>query len=325
MKYYIQITAAAILIIMGFNMSAQNAFSHLEHEELGKVKWYRAYDEAINASKKEEKSILILFQEVPGCATCRNYGHHVLTHPLMVEAIENLFIPLTIFNNKGGKDKKILNQFNEPTWNNPVVRFINSEGENLTKRIAGDYSAIALCNNMISVLQNNNQQIPEYLKLLSLELANTSPYQVSEEYFQMYCFWTGEKQLGKIDGVLETESGFMNHHEVVKIKYDPSLVSANDLEKFASQNNMKLVEKKGKYKVATSDVHYYLKKSKYRFIPLTELQKTKINSALGSNSSPEKYLSPRQAKWVKEITSKSKDLSETKFAEAWYQKGAENY
>ena len=62
-----------------------------QSEELGKVSWYRDYEQALSVSKKENKPVLILFQEVPGCATCRNYGHNVLSHPLMTEAIENEF------------------------------------------------------------------------------------------------------------------------------------------------------------------------------------------------------------------------------------------
>ena len=81
---------------------AQRTSLEKQSEELGKVQWYRDYDEALSIAKQEDKNVLILFQEVPGCATCRNYGHNVLSHPLMVEAIENLFVPLAIFNNKGG-------------------------------------------------------------------------------------------------------------------------------------------------------------------------------------------------------------------------------
>lgn len=305
---------------MAFNVNAQKSYSHLEHEELGAVKWYRDYDEALAASEKQGKEILLLFQEVPGCSTCRNYGHNVLTHPLMVEAIENLFIPLTIFNNKGGKDKQILTKYNEPTWNNPVVRFVNSNGENLTKRISGDYSAKALCNRMITILKDKGQEIPAYLDLLSQELSTA--YEVPEKYFQMYCFWTGEKQLGSIDGIVDTESGFMNHAEVVKVKYDPNKVSENDLEEFASNNNMKPVEKKTKYRVATSDVHYYLKNSKYKYIPLTEIQKTKVNSALGSRQSPDQYLSPKQLRWLQSVSAKSKNLTNVDFVEAWNSKNS---
>ena len=76
---------------------------------------YRDYDKALAVAAKE----------VPGCSTCRNYEHTVLSHPLMVEAIESLFVPLAIFNNKGGKYKKILGQYGEPSWNNPDVRIVD--------------------------------------------------------------------------------------------------------------------------------------------------------------------------------------------------------
>jgi cytochrome oxidase Cu insertion factor (SCO1/SenC/PrrC family) len=45
-------------------------------EELGKVKWLRNYDQAIAQSDKNGKPVLILFQEVPGYSTCRNYGNN---------------------------------------------------------------------------------------------------------------------------------------------------------------------------------------------------------------------------------------------------------
>ena len=61
--------------------------------ELGNVHWLRSYDDAQLKSKTEGKPILILFQEIPGCQTCRSYGSDVLTHPLLVEAIETYFIP----------------------------------------------------------------------------------------------------------------------------------------------------------------------------------------------------------------------------------------
>ena len=68
-----------ILFLFPFIVQAQN-----NTVELGDVHWLRSFDEAQTRSKKEGKSILILFQEIPGCATCRNYGSDVLTHPLIV-------------------------------------------------------------------------------------------------------------------------------------------------------------------------------------------------------------------------------------------------
>jgi len=129
------IITAFILAFVTVGLNSQNT------QELGQVDWLRSYDTAIAESKASDKPILILFQEVPGCATCRNYGDNVLSHPLLVDVIEHYFVPLAIFNNKGGEDKKILNKYKEPTWNNPVVRIVDERGDNLIDRINGNYSS----------------------------------------------------------------------------------------------------------------------------------------------------------------------------------------
>ena len=49
----------------------------------------------------------------------------------------------------------------------------------------------------------------------------------------MYCFWTGEKQLAKADGVIDNKSGFINHSEVVKVTYDASVTSEKELRDYA--------------------------------------------------------------------------------------------
>ena len=287
-------------------------------KELGNVKWLRDYDKAIALAKKEQKDVFILFQEVPGCSTCRNYGQNVLSNPLMVEAIENSFVPLAIYNNKGGKDREILNQFNEPTWNNPVVRIINTKGKNVVKRVAGDYSAKTLQKRMVEALNSYGKTIPDYLKLLGQELGATG--NSKEKYFKMYCFWTGEKQLAKVDGVLSTESGFMNG-EVVKVTYDAAVVNEEDLESYAKSNSFRPVDKSKTYRPASNDIHYYLKHTDYKYVPLTELQQTKINSAVGSGKSGDIYLSPKQREWFSKILQgkikKEKNLLNMPFNDAW--------
>ena len=50
--------------------------------------------------------------------------------------------------------------------------------------------------------------------------------------FAQSCFWTGEMQLGQIDGVIRTEVGFFQGHEVTLVDYDPARVS---LERLAAQ------------------------------------------------------------------------------------------
>lgn len=309
-----------LMIVSLQNIFAQqHKISFNESEELGNVHWYRNYNEAIVRAKKEKKDIVILFQEVPGCSTCRNYGHNVLSHPLMIEILENNFIPLAIFNNKGGEDKAILKKFNEPAWNNPVVRIIDINGNNIVPRINNDYSALTLSQRLKEALSLRKQPIPEFLNLLELELASKRPNKISESYYKMYCFWTGEKQLGKLNGVLNTEAGFMGHSEVVKVKYNSDLVSKGAIDNYAKKQNFKAIDLKKNYTIAKKDVHYFLKHSKYKYLPLTSLQQIKINSALGSNQSAEKYLSPKQLEWLnsKEIEKQHTLLYEMEFKAAW--------
>ncbi len=319
MRSVFSISFLVLIFSVGFTLNAQSDLSK-QSEELGKVHWYRNFDKAVAAAKKSNKDILILFQEVPGCATCRNYGHNVLSNPLMVEAIENSFVPLAIFNNKGGHDAEILKRYNEPSWNNPVVRIVDYKGRNLVNRIGGDYSALTLLKRMKESLATRGESVPGYMNLLEQELSADKTGSLKEKHFQMFCFWTGEKQLGKVDGVLNTESGFMKHGEVVKVTYDSKVVSATDLESYAKRNSFRPVDPDKTYRVASRDVHYYLKHTDYKYLPLTPLQQTKINSALGSRKNPNQYLSPRQEQWLKEAQAtslKPKVLMNTDFVAAW--------
>ncbi|RDK86891.1 VPGUxxT family thioredoxin-like (seleno)protein, type 2 [Marinirhabdus gelatinilytica] len=311
MKNILIIAVCSILYISA--TAQQRTNPNNQDEELGKVAWLRDYDTAISLSAKENKPVLILFQEVPGCATCRNYGHNVLSNPLMTEAIENEFIPLAIFNNKGGNDAKILKKYGEPSWNNPVVRIVDRNGDNLVKRVASDYSAKGLYNAMVSALQKEGKEIPEYVKILGKELSFT-PSQLQERTYKMYCFWTGEKQLGSQEGVVETNAGFQ-HGEVVKVKFDPSEISAEKLDAYAVQHKMKPI-KSGNFRWSEKDEDYYLQHSSYKYLPLSPLQRTKINSALGSRKRAEVYLSPTQKKWLKDINAIGKTVRFNKDFEA---------
>ena len=288
-----------------------------QYEELGKVSWYRNYEEALSASKKTKKPILILFQEVPGCSTCKNYGNQVLSNRLLADAIENEFIPLAIFNNKGGKDREVLQNYGEPSWNNPVVRIVNEKGENLVSRVSGNYSTKRLYNAMIEALQIYLKEIPEYLELLGKELSmNTNT--TKEAYFSMYCFWTGEKQLGSQEGVLETEAAYMNGQEVVKVLFNPEELPEKQLLQFAKVNGMNPKSKNTSYSPASNDEDYFIQHSQFKYLPLTQLQRTKINSALGRHENAKRFLSPSQKKWLEQIQSIQKGILFNKnFNTAW--------
>ena len=64
--------------------------------ELGLVHWGRDLDQALAASRATNRPVLVLFDEVPGCITCRGFGQEVLSHPLLAEAIDSEFVPLFV-------------------------------------------------------------------------------------------------------------------------------------------------------------------------------------------------------------------------------------
>jgi len=286
--------------------------------ELGKVNWLRNYDDALTKSKKTGKPVLMLFQEVPGCATCRNYGQNTLSHPLMVEAIENEFVPLAIFNNKQGDDARVLAKYGEPSWNNPVVRIVDAQGNDLVDRVAGNYSAKGLYDAIGRAHLKTGRPIPGYVEALGRELKVAT--EAEEAYYQMYCFWSGEHHLGNHDGVLTTEPGFLNGHEVVKVTFDPKATNARELADYAADKDIKPVAAGKGYRLAKNDHYYQLKNTDFAYLPLTEVQKTKLNAAYGRGEDLTVYLSPKQLahyELVRAGKAEKAKLYELDFVTAW--------
>jgi hypothetical protein len=290
-----------------------------QHQELGKVNWLRSYDEALMSSKQSEKPILILFQEVPGCATCRNYGNDVLSDPLMVDIIEHYFVPLTIFNNHKGEDAKILKKYGEPSWNNPVVRIVDQYGKDIQKRLSGQYSKASLISYIAKSFPERNQAIPSFINLVDQQF-NIEQKDIKTLDYSMYCFWSGESHIGSLEGVISTEPGFKDGREVVRVTYDSSKLSEKTLTEHANNASCQIMANYGQYTV-DKDPQYYLKQSEYKYLPLTKFQRTKINSALKNKSEVDKYLSPSQKHWLTQIKSNqwpSLEILYTKpFTESW--------
>lgn len=280
--------------------------------ELGRVHWLRDYQAAVKQARSVGKPVLILFQEIPGCQTCQRYGQEVLTHPLIVDAIEHYFVPLAIYNNRGGEDATILKKFSEPAWNNPVVRIIHADNEqDLVTRVGNNYTPHGLVQGMVQALSKYQAQTPEFLTLLEEELAARTRG-LAEATYAMYCFWTGEKQLGSLDGVIQTRAGFAGGREVVKVWYDPSRISATQLDKY-SQNHQCEKSAAGNFRNDHTP-KYFISNSPYRFIPMSETQASRINSVLGQGKDASAWLSPTQLQWLQQIE-KSKNPAYTVWVE----------
>ncbi|RYD35411.1 MAG: hypothetical protein EOP86_08565 [Verrucomicrobiaceae bacterium] len=189
-------------------------------EAVGTVAWGRDPDAALTSSGDTGKPVFALFQEVPGCAGCRQFGREVLSDPLVVEAIQSEFIPLLIHNNSSGGDSGVLKRFGEPAWNYQVVRFLDTRGKDVIPRRERVWETGPLTERMIDALARAGRPAPLYLKLIAAEHSPS----LKKAAFAMDCFWTGEMKLGRIDGVVTTEAGFINGQEVTLAGYDPVLI-----------------------------------------------------------------------------------------------------
>lgn len=259
------------------------------HPELGSVRWLRSLPEAQAEAKRTGRPLLILFDEVPGCQTCVRYGQHVLSHPLIVEAAEDLFVPVAIFNNAGGADRAALERFEEPSWNNPVVRLVDAELAPLAPRISGDYSQAGLLEGMQAALTRAGRPVPTYLSNLARELS-LPPTKTA--HYSMYCFWSGEVCLGELPGVVETRAGFADGKEVVEVTYDPRHVTRTALDEAAKGCGTPLPGVG--FKPSARDDKYQLRGARWREVFMTPAQRTAVNARVGRGQPVTDLLSPRQ-------------------------------
>lgn len=287
--------------------------------ELGLVKWNRDYDLALKESEKTNKPLFILFQEVPGCSNCQRFGVDVLSNPLIVDVIENEFVPICIYNNKGGKDKEILEKFNEPSWNNPVVRIIDSNEKELFPRMAR-FNKTETVNGIRGALKYSKKNIPPYFQSL-VEQTNASSVKLEKAVFSMYCFWSGELKLGQIEGVTNTLPGFMGGREVVEVTFNPEKTSYTELIDQANKVNsfdgifaMDSKQKEIAERIvnnsqikSTDDFRvdrepkYYMSKTAYKHVPMLPQQRISVNRAIYNRQDPSVYLSPSQVMLANEI------------------------
>lgn len=136
--------------------------------------------------------------------------------------------------------------------------------------------------------------------------------------------------MGSLDGVLSTRAAWLGEHEVVEVRFQPSVLSFEalltaaierscDQRVFATSDaqlataRARIGERavrfdpkaQGKLRdVEATERLYYLGRSPLRFVPLTRKQARQVNAALGARvlgtaaagprAEPESYLSPRQ-------------------------------
>lgn len=322
MRFTVSLAAVAAVValvgIVDFGQGPDPARAEADEEperiELGTVDWHRDFDRAKEVAEETGKPMFVLFTEVPGCSTVRGYGRRVLSNDLVVDAIEAEFVPVAVFNNVEGEDREILESFGEPTWNNPAVRIIRPDRTELAPRLYGDYTVEKTAATMATALrQASGTSVPPYLELLVREQAAEGRSKTA--IFGMYCFWSGEAKLGALEGVVQTRPGFLEGTEVVEVTYDPEVTSLETLAEraveidaassFYARTDREASAARAafgdavrrtddSFRYAADDDNHRIQGTRYESVEMTELQKTRVNSAIFTDGDPKQYLSPRQ-------------------------------
>ncbi len=87
-----------------------------------------------------------------------------------MEAAEELFVPIAIYNNtEGDADQRVLQRYNEPAWNYQVVRVVDADGKDLIPRVAKDWTTAAVTRAMVAGLKAAKKPVPKWLELVAAE------------------------------------------------------------------------------------------------------------------------------------------------------------
>jgi hypothetical protein len=206
---------------------------------------------------------------------------------------------------------------------NPVLRFFGPDGKELLPRRDRLWKEHEVAARMTAALESAGRAAPGYLKLAAEEVEPTS---LARAVFAMACFWKGEAALGGLAGVKATRAGFLDGREVVEVRYDPRALELATLlreaKKLGCLEAVYLEDERqleiGRNAVGerairmdeevedapASDQLYHLGRSPLRFLPLTALQATRVNSAIESGTDVQRLLSPRQVKLLARVKAK---------------------
>lgn len=214
---------------------------------------------------------------------------------MLVESIETDFIPLLVRNNKPGREAELLEKYHEPSWNFPVVRFLNGEGSDLLPRRDKLFKVPQLLPRMTEALALS-KKTSQILPLVQPETIRPGLIALSQ-----HCFWTGELEIGGIEGVVKTEAGWLKGSEVTLVYFDKDKITEESLVKMAKEDScadevFRGAALKGYRPAKEADQKRQLQGTAFaKLTDLTAYQKTKLNAF--ARSEPEKakrYLTPRQ-------------------------------
>lgn len=226
-------------------------------------------------------------------------------------------MPVLVYNDRGGRDAELLERYEEPSWNNPVVRFFaagedGAPGRELLPRRDAVWDGQAVAERVIAALRAAERPVPRWLDLAVEELA---PGPFARAVLAMPCFWRGEAVLGSIAGVRSVRAGHLDGNEVVDLTYDPARLPLRELLTLAATEGcaVRVWVPAGSLAVARAEVgdrarlldveprvaagsdhEHDLARSPLRNLALTPLQRVRVNAWLGNGRDPAEWLTAAQ-------------------------------
>ncbi len=330
MKKFIYGTIIGLSIIYiigcagGSSKAVKNDASELnpvdKNSKLGRVHWLESYSEALERAETENKPILVFIYNSSNYLVPDNSA---LIHPLTVEAIESLFVPVAFSEQKGNLSKR-LEMVDLQTVFDSVILITDTQGNELTQKLYNSQAVAPVTEILTSSLYNAGYPIPEYLQVIHSESGAKGKTETA--VITQHCFWSGEVELGVHDAVVFTEPGYIDEFEAIRIVFDNSKVSYknlletvkslgllnrayplndkqyNEAVEILEKSNVRYVNQL-EYIPASNRKHYkfYLGKTVYRFVPMTSRQALLVNNALFFETDPDVFLSPRQIEMYKFI------------------------
>ena len=81
-------------------------------------------------------------------------------------------MPVAIRNNVEGYEGEVRERFEEPSWNNPVVRYLDGEARDLIPREDGVWGTAGTLARMVAALEAAERPVPTWLATVAAETAS---------------------------------------------------------------------------------------------------------------------------------------------------------
>lgn len=176
---------------------------------------------------------------------------------------------------------------------NPLLRILAPDGITLTRKQLSNPDTGAGLADMVRLLQTAHRPVPQYLRLVCDEYSG-KPRKTAR--FSVGCYWEGERELGRLSGVVASRTGMIGGDEVVELRFDPTVINAAALDRTAEHLSCfrGIPSQQATLVEDDQQQHTLANHPEFANILLTPLQRTKVNAALWDHEDLTPLLSPAQ-------------------------------